>query len=443
MKISPARQAAFEILLRIENENSYSSILLSVFEEKLSVKDSALCHEITLGVLRNRILIDRWIGCLTSKKLDKVDSEVLTALRIGVYQIYMLDKIPHYSAINESVNLVKAAKKRSAGGFVNAILRRAQKGKPELIFRDEIEKISVETSTPRWLTERWVAQFGFEETRKIAEANSTPPPTYVRLTKRFHQSVDEAKAAILEVLAEISVPQDYIQLPDDCYLVRKGNEKLRQFATAGLVYFQDSASIMVADLAPGNGRENILDLCASPGSKTSRIAAGQQTGRFVVSGDLYESRTALLKDNLERQLIIDPVIVQYDAEKSLPFPNEAFDTVLVDSPCSGTGTIRRNPEIKYFLNEQDIHSLSRKQLNILKNASKVIKPGGRLIYSTCSLESDEDENVVSEFLASDVRFRPAKIPINERFLTQRGYARTFPHRDNTDGFFVAVMGREA
>lgn len=444
MKISPARKAVFEILMRIETERSYSSILLPIYEEKLGAKDSALCHEITLGVLRNRLLLDRQIEFFTKKKLNKFDLAVLTALRIGLYQLYFLDKIPSYSAINESVNLVKAAKKRSASGFVNAILRRASKGKPELMFQDEIEKLSVETSNPRWLIERWIGQFGLDDARKMAEVNNIAPPTYVRLTKRFNETDDGAKEAILSVLEESKVRNLDIQLPDNCYHVSKGNEKLRQFAGLGLIYFQDAASIMVADLISLKNGERLLDLCASPGSKTSRIAARQNVADSVtVSGDIYGARNRLLKQNLTKQLITDPNIVQYDAEKPLPFDDASFDVVLIDSPCSGTGTIRRNPEIRYFLKESDLKVLSGKQLNILKNASKLIKPDGRLIYSTCSVESEENEHVIAKFLSSDENFKLEKIDLEKRFLTERGFARTFSHRDNTDGFFVAIMARKA
>ncbi len=444
MKISPSRQAVFEILIRIEKERSFSSILLPIYEEKLGPKDSALCHELTLGVLRNKLLLDRQIQFFTRKKLNKLDIEVLTALRIGLYQLYFLDKIPPYSAINESVNLVKAAKKRSASGFVNAILRRASKGKPELEFQDEVEKLSAETSNPRWLIERWIAQFGPDETRKMAAVNNIPPPLYIRLTKRFYESDDGAREAILAMLEESKVPDISIELPENCYLVRNGNEKLRQFAELGLIYFQDAASIMVADLISLKNGERLLDLCASPGSKTSRIAAGGSIkDTVIVAGDFYESRNRLLKQNLNKQLITDIDIVQYDAEKSLPFEIESYDVVLIDAPCSGTGTIRRNPEIRYYLKESDLKTLSDKQLNILKNASKLIKPLGRLIYSTCSIESEENEHVIAEFLSSNEKFGLEKIKLSDRFLTKRGFARTFSHRDNMDGFFVAIMSRRA
>ncbi|MCB1024732.1 MAG: RsmB/NOP family class I SAM-dependent RNA methyltransferase, partial [Acidobacteria bacterium] len=323
-------------------------------------------------------------------------------------------------------------------------LRRALKGTPEFTYGDEAEKLSIETSNPRWLLDRWISQFGFDAAKEIARINNTPAPVYVRVTKRFNESPRDVQEAVIAVLQESEIRNLEISLPGDCYQLRKGNAKLRQFADLGLIYFQDAASIMVADLVSTGPGRRLLDLCASPGSKTSRIFAAQGANNsIIVSGDIYGPRVKVLKSNLTNQLIENPNIVQFDAEKQLPFRHEGFDEILVDAPCSGTGTIRRNPEIRYFLGESDFDKLSRKQLNLLRNASKLIKPGGRIVYSTCSLESEENEHVIEKFLSTNDHFRPAEIDLDPRFLTQRGFARTFPQRDNMDGFFVAVLVRKA
>jgi 16S rRNA (cytosine967-C5)-methyltransferase len=417
MKISPSRIAAFEILAKIETEKSYSSVLLPIYEEKLEPKDRALCHELTLGTLRKQIYLDKIIEKLTNGK--KLDSAVKIILRIALYQLIFLDKIPAHAAINDSVNLVQMAKKTSAKGFVNAILRKFTREKIEFEFANEIEKISVETSHPRWLIEKWIGEFGLEETAKLAEANNETPKLNFRFTAKTTEAVKE------------SLQQENIE-----------NDKkyLRELAENGKIYFQDEGSQIIANAVELNGNESFLDVCAAPGSKVTQISNFKfQISNLIVAGDLYLQRVKILQKNCQNQGVGFINILQYDAENALPFADESFDVVLLDAPCSGTGTIRHNPEIRYFLQEKDFMELSVKQLKILKNASKLIKRGGRIIYSTCSLEVEENEDVCQRFLSENTEFRLLKPNVSEIFLTERGFARTFPQRDKMDGFFVAVF----
>ncbi|MGI9036721.1 MAG: 16S rRNA (cytosine(967)-C(5))-methyltransferase RsmB [Pyrinomonadaceae bacterium] len=418
MKISPARRAAFEILSKIEAEKAFSSVLLPIYEENLEAKDRALCHELTLGTLRKQIYLDRIIEQLTSGK--KLDAAVRIILRIGLYQLIFLNKIPAHAAINDSVNLVQAAKKTSAKGFANAILRKFTRDKIILNFADEIEKLSIETSHPRWLIEKWIRQFGFDETAKLAAANDETP----RLDFRFTAKTSEA--------VKKSLRQERIE-----------NEKnyLRELADGGKIYFQDAASQMVAEAVDLQPKESFLDVCCAPASKFSMInfAVGGVPQKLFVGGDLYLQRLKIARKTCEKTGAKNYQILAYDAEKSLPFADESFDVALLDAPCSGTGTIRHNPEIRYFLRENDFRELSAKQLEILKNASKVLRRGGRLIYSTCSLEPEENEQVIEKFLDKNRDFRKAQIRLPQQFLTKSGAARTFPPRDKTDGFFIAAL----
>jgi 16S rRNA (cytosine967-C5)-methyltransferase len=427
--IAPARRAVFEILAKIEKEKAFSSALLPLYEENLSPKDRALCHEITLGTLRNQIYLDKIIEKLTAKNIDKFDSAVVLALRIGLYQLLFLDKIPAYSAINESVNLVQMAKKTSAKGFVNAVLRRAAREKVELEFADEVEKVSIETSHPRRLVEKWIRQFGFEETLKLARANNKAPKLAFRFTKKFQRGDTEN--------TEVFEKSEFLE---NCFIAERIDANLLELAEKGEIYFQDEASQMVGNLFEIKENEKFLDVCASPGSKTTLIAErGVRNAELIAAGDFYSHRVRTLRENCRRQGVESVKIVQYDAEKSLPFAENAFDWILVDAPCSGTGTIRHNPEIKYFLQEKDFVELSEKQLEILKNASKLVKSGGRLIYSTCSLEREENESVVEKFLADNSEFEKVLPRLPERFLTDENFARTFPQRDEMDGFFIAAF----
>lgn len=426
MKISPSRFAAFQILEKIETERAFSSNLLPVFEEELSDKDKALCHELTLGTLRRQMYLDRVIELFS--KIKKIDVPVLIALRLGLYQLLFLDRVPDYSAINESVELVKQSKKRSASGMVNAVLRRVTREEPVLIYEDQIEKVAVETSHPRWLIDRWIEQFGADEAFAIADGNNSVPQVAFRRT-----NIDgETGFDLSEVRCS--------DLVDSCFFADRISPQLRDLETKNAIYFQDEASQMVAAAIGLVKSDNFLDVCASPGSKTTAIAVDLNSRpKNIFAGDISDRRVAFLERNCIDQGVSATNIVQYDAYVGLPFAEDSFDSVLVDAPCSGTGTIRHNPEIRYHLKAPDLIDLPRKQLAILKNASKMVKSEGTLIYSTCSLEREENEDVCHNFLSSTGGFEIGKPLVNERFVGLDGYARTFPHRDNMDGFFIAAF----
>ncbi len=438
--VSPARLAAFEILQKIEMDRAFSSALLPIYEEKLQPKDRALCHTLTLGVLRNQIYLDRLIEKLTAKQTNKFDLAVLLALRIGLYQLLFLDKIPAHAAINESVNLVQKAKKTSAKNLVNAVLRRAAREKIELEFADETEKIAVETSHPRWLFEKWIREFGFEEAEKLAVANNETPDLVFRLTIK-------SDAKTVETLKKTGLEINESEIVTGAWKVFGSNEILRIYADEGKIYFQDEASQLVAQAVELKTGESFLDVCAAPGSKITQIqdsgfriqGSGIKVQDLLVAGDYFEHRIRILQANCRKQAADYINIVRYDAENALPFADESFDVVLVDAPCSGTGTIRHNPEIRYFLSEKDFVELSAKQLKILQTASKVLKKNGRLLYSTCSLENEENEAVIEKFLASSKNITKITPKVSDIFLTDKGFARTFPPRDKTDGFFIAEM----
>ena len=435
MNISPARVAAFEILSKIESEKAFSSVLLPFYEEKLPPKDRALCHALTLGTLRKQIYLDRIIEKITNKKAGKLDSAILLILRIGLFQLLFLDKIPAHAAINEAVNLVQKAKKTSAKGLVNAVLRRANREKIELDYADATEKTAVETSHPRWLIEKWEKQFGAEETKKLAFANNVTPDMVFRLTRKSDENT-------IEILKKLGLEIAESEITSNAWKASGASELLRLYAAEGKIYFQDEASQLVGNAVNLTGQESFLDVCAAPGSKITQISNSIAHVSNLIAGDFYEHRVRNLKENCLRQGASVIRIVRYDAEKTLPFADESFDAILVDAPCSGTGTIRHNPEIRYFLQGNDFKALAEKQLLILKNASKVLKKNGRLIYSTCSLEPEENETVAEQFLVENKEFQTIAPKISERFATLEGYARTFPQKHNADGFFVAVFEKK-
>ncbi|MFN6964029.1 MAG: 16S rRNA (cytosine(967)-C(5))-methyltransferase RsmB [Pyrinomonadaceae bacterium] len=428
MKISPARAAAFDVLIKVETERAFSSILLPAAEARLGKADRGLCHELVLGVLRNQILLDRLIDLHTSQK--KLDPAVRVALRVGVYQLTRLDRVPAYSAISESVELVRRARKTSAAGLVNAVLRRISQGTTQLEFADEIEEVSVTNSHPRWLVERWIAQSGINETRRLVEVDNRPAPLAFRLTAR-------GVAAGIKTSA-----WNASSVTSGAFVAERATGELMSLADQGVIYFQDEASQMVAreiGLARGT---RFLDVCAAPGSKTSLIAMESAKSRpTIVAGDLYDGRVRTMRANCLRQGVEGISFLRYDAGRTLPFAGASFDSVLVDAPCSGTGTIRQNPEIRYFLSSGEFAEFQTKQLAILRSASDVVRPGGRLVYSTCSLEREENEDVCAAFLSEAPDFELARPRADERFVTADGFVRTWPQRDDTEGFFAAVFER--
>ena len=429
MNISPVRAAAFDVLLRVETEKAFSSVLLPIYEDALSPADSSLCHELTLGSLRRQMYLDRAIDQFSGGK--KLDAAVRIALRLGLYQLLFLDRIPDYSAINESVGLVQRAKKTSAKGFVNAILRRATRELLDFHYADEIERISVETSHPRWLFEKWALEFGINEAEQLAATNNEIPGPAFRLTRK-DRNIDPA----------IISNWQRSEFIDCCFTSEKADQVLRDLETEGAVYFQDKASQMIAQAVVIPDRGMFFDMCASPGGKTGLIAQRfASSASLVAAGDLHWPRVEYLRDNCARQGVEFVNVIQYDATDALPFADETFDVILVDAPCSGTGTIRHNPEIRYFLKPEDFAELSLKQLNILTNASKVLKRGGSLIYSTCSLEKEENELVVRRFLAENSLFSITDSNVARKFRTDDGFARTWPNRDDMDGFFIAEFRR--
>jgi len=422
MNISPARTAALDILMRIEKDGAFSSALLPQFEETLSEKDSALCHEITLGVLRRKLYLDAVIDKLSKGK--RLDLEIRIAVWIGLFQLIYLDRVPAHAAIDESVKLALRAKKRSAKGFVNAILRSFQREPFIPQFDDSIEELSISASHPQWLVERWITQFGFEGAQKLCKANNERPAAAFRV-------VDPRTLDRLEpFLAEGTIRRS--EFVDGAFL---GNG----FTLSDGVYFQEEGSQLVANGVVAEGGETILDVCAAPGGKTTLIAA---SARNVVAGDVHSNRVELLKRTSENLNAKNVRIVQYDARQPLPFAERSFDVVFVDAPCSGTGTIRHNPEIRYSITDDDINELSRKQRIILQNASELVRVGGKLIYSTCSLEREENETVCMDFEQTNQYFERAEPKVPQRFLTDDGFARTLPNRDNMDGFFIAVFERK-
>jgi len=423
-EISPARRAAFKILEQVES-GAFSSILLAAEEPRLQPSDRALCHELVLGVLRWQLRLDKIVEHFSKRPVERLDLPVRIALRLGLYQLAYLTRVPASAAVNESVSLVRAAGLGSATAFVNAVLRRAIREAdydPAADVSDPLERIAINTSHPIWLIERWAAAFGVEATEAFAKANNTVPPAAFRVVRNRAN-----EAEVLEKLVYAGAQLERSNVAQGAWRVSGATSMVRELSLAGGIYIQDEASQLVPQVLNAEPGERVLDLCAAPGGKTTLIADHAEDKAIVVAGDRHRSRLATVigTTRLHQLRSIRPLLL--DAAVQLPFARMAFDKVLVDAPCSGTGTLRGNPEIRWRLSPTAISAFAAQQKRFLANAAEVLKPGGRLVYSTCSVERDENEEVIREIIRADPRF------------VLLGTSRTWPHTHGCDGFFIADL----
>ncbi len=436
--VAPARSAAFEILSRVES-GAFASVLLATTAVELDSRDRGLCYELVMGVLRWQLWLDYLITHFAKRNAAKLDPAVRIALRLGLYQIRFLTRIPVSAAVNESVNLVKRARLRSAEGLVNAVLRRAVREPnydPASAIPDALERLSVSTSHPAWLLERWIVAFGEAEAAALATANNLPAPTAFRLVNKVNES------AILERLRSGGANVSPSEIVAGGWRVSGAAALLRELAQAGDLYVQDEGSQLVAQSVEVKTGDRVLDVCAAPGSKATQIAKVVEDVNLI-AGDLHPQRLHTIREAAHLQGIDSISCLVLDGLRPLPFTEAAFDRVLVDVPCSGTGTLRHNPEIRWRISAEDITELSDRQLQILLNAARAVKPGGRLIYSTCSVELDENEAVVQSFLQRRAGFERAQLEVPTSLLTASGDVRTWPHREGTDGFYIAAFTRDS
>lgn len=447
MPVSPARAAAFDILLRVERTDSYASELLHSSPcAGLSTPDHGLATELVMGVLRWRSLLDAAIARVSSQRIEKLDVEVLAALRLGAYQLGWLDRVPARAAIHESVELVKGARKRSAAPFANAILRKLAQAPAGLHASDErlqsvgsMAALADATAHPQWLIRRWVSEFGLEVARRICLHDQSIPVTAIRL--RSASAEQEIRREGIELEAG--------DLFSHARRVVSGDVTSTKAYAEGKVAIQDEASQLVAALVGQGSR--ILDCCAAPGGKTWAIA-DRNPEATIVAAELHAHRAELLRKRVPARNV---QVITGDL-RQLPV-GELFERVLVDVPCSGTGTLARNPEIRWRLKPEDLDDLHSRQIQILQSAMKHVAAGGRLIYSTCSLEREENEAVIAEAPLGGQSFRLLealpeleRLHINRELMVQDprsiihgSFVRTIPGSQRCDGFFVALFERIA
>jgi 16S rRNA (cytosine967-C5)-methyltransferase len=459
--ISPARTIAFEVLRRVEAEGAYASdVLHTELGSRVSSENAALATEITFGVLRWRRLLDFLLDRQLKKSATQLDLPVALALRMGLYQLRFLERVPARAAVNESVALVKRARKSSAASLVNAVLRRASAESPEApaaADADRIERLfpadlpladrlGILHSHPTWLVERWLKNFGAPSAAALLEANNRTP----NLSCALHHPAQRDE--VLAALKRAGLRIEPGQLLRSAFLVSGGSPARTESFRQGSISIQDEASQAIPLLLGVQLRDTVLDLCAAPGGKTPPlIRAAGRTG-LVVATDRHAHRLRAMRNQFSRLGLDSVQIVELDATHDLPFGRQ-FDRILVDAPCSGTGTLARHPEIRWRLRPEQLSEFHQLQVRILASAIKQLAPGGRIVYSTCSMEPEENEEVVSEVLASAPPVKPvARDEVAKSLaphvlpnldahslIDANGEFRTSPAAQRTDGFFAAVL----
>jgi 16S rRNA (cytosine967-C5)-methyltransferase len=448
-QVSPARQIAFDVLVHVEGGRAFAADLLeSRKASALGEADRRLATEIVMGVLRWRGEIDFRLEELSGKSLSSFDPEVAAVLRMGIYQIAFLEKVPKSAAVNESVELAKLARKRSAAGLVNAVLRKCGPSpiQPEPSDTNRLSEAalaSARRAVPSWLLERWGKNYGYDAAVSLARASTQIPSTTLRVT-----SLSNASAVIQERLREKGVEVREGRYAPGALVVERGRGLNPEAARELGLAIQDEASQLAPALLAVRRGMRVLDLCAAPGLKTSLLADAVGDG-MLVACDVSKARLRMMKRLLPHFTAnLKPIqTVQLTASQELPF-REKFDRILVDAPCSGTGTLARNPEIKWRLRPEDLERLPRLQARILRNALGLLATGGRLAYVTCSLEAEENERVVENVLPNVSGCRLlGRQELSEEFprlaslFDAHGYFHTRPDRDGMDGFFAAVISR--
>ena len=449
--ISPAREAAYQIVRAISRgAEDLPAAIARVRRGLEDERDRSLASEIATGVERWRGALDHLIVVFSKRALDRLDPEVLDILRIGAYQLLHLSRVPASAVVDDAVNLAGRAGKRSAAGFVNAVLRTISRRRASLPLparpgdgapRDAVlDYLSVSLSHPRWLAARWLDRIGFDATERWMGFDNAPSPLTLR-ANRLRGTRDEIAAR----LAETGVSTEAARFAPDGLLVTGGHPLRSPGIESGWFVVQDEASQLVTLLAGSDPGRQVLDTCASPGGKTTALAAAVGAEGFVVACDIRPRRMEILRRAVAATGASNVMLVQADLDAGLPF-QAAFDFVLVDAPCSGLGTLRRDPDIRWRRGEADIHRLALTQRRLLVRAAEAVRPGGRLVYATCSSEPEENDEVVDWFLESAVQFRAVDARgvhsgLPDAVVDDRGRLRTLPHVHALEGFFGAVFER--
>ncbi len=446
--IAPARTAALHALRAIAGGRSDLPAALARSRAHLpDERDRGLAAEIVTGTLRWQRSLDHLITHFARRPLARLDPDVVVILRLSLYQLLHLDRVPAAAVVDDAVDLTRGARKQSAAGFVNAVLRTVVRQRRVLPLpprpddpadRDAaIAYLGITHSHPAWLVERWLDRVGFERAERWVRFNNVTPALTLR-ANRLRATRDAVRGA----LDDAGVVTTVTRYAPDGLDVQSGNPLLA-VEDRGWFVVQDEASQLVPLAVAPHPGERLLDLCASPGGKSTALAAAVGDAGVVVACDVRPARLELLRRTIAASGASHVHVVRVPPDGPLPF-HQAFDAVLVDAPCSGLGTIRRDPDIRWRRQPADLPRLADAQRVLLARAARVVKPGGRLIYATCSSEPEENEDVIDAFLAGHPDFAVADLriagpPALAPFADARGMMRTLPFAHALEAFFAAAL----
>jgi 16S rRNA (cytosine967-C5)-methyltransferase len=438
------REIALELLESIDKNQSYSNLLLNSKIEKneIAPKDVGLLTELTYGTLQRRMTLDYFLKPFMKKKPDRWVSNLL---RLTLYQMVYLDKIPDRASIYEAVEIAKKRGHKGIASMVNGVLRSIQReGLPSLEeIKDPIERLAIETSHPVWLVKRWTDQFGFEKTKKMCETNLTAPLQTARVN-----TTKISRDECIELLENEGFMVEASPVIPEAIKCLKGNLATSNAFKEGLITIQDESSMLVAHALDVEENQTILDAAAAPGGKSTHIAEKLNKTGKVISLDLHEHKVKLIGRAAERLGLenIEPKVLD---SRLAPehFAAESFDRILLDAPCSGFGVMRRKPDIKYTKTEEDVYKLKQVQQELLQAVAPLLKKGGILVYSTCTVDREENHEVVESFLRENEQFE-GDVTLKERLpeavkpLVDNFMLQILPQDFGSDGFYIACLRKK-
>ena len=441
MRAPNARDTALRVLVSCRTAGAWADAALKaqLRRDGLTGPEAALCSRLVYGVMQNRLLLDFYLGAYCSQKIDHLQPPLAEILRIGTYQILFLDKVPDSAAVHQAVEQAKANGRAKASGMVNAVLRQVSRNKedlPPIPDRDEVQYLSIRYSHPKWLVKRLLALLGREETEAALAADNAPAPLTVQINPL--KTTAEDLTAALEA-SGVTIHR-HAWVPGCLELERTGDLTALAPFRDGKFLVQDPAARLVSQIAGVRPGMRVLDVCAAPGGKSFAAAFQMEDRGGIVACDLHENKLKRIREGAERLGLTCIHTEAADGRVFRPEWEGAFDAVLVDAPCSGLGIIRKKPDIRYK-KPDELFALPVIQRAILDNAAQYVRPGGALVYSTCTILPEENQEVTDGFLAEHPDFGRTPFALPDPVGETEGQVTLWPHRHDTDGFYICRMER--